>query len=245
MMMHHDAQPLVSWNSNYGVLNQLRMLRKAGAIFTQVLMLTPSPGSKWYEDTYTSGCAFDAVGQQKVEPHMVDGNHVIASHHPRPWLKQLNLLAGYTYFFNPLRLLVAVFFPKSTIPFADAESRPDDEVQQYSRWRKARRWCFRKVRAHMTDAAVQVLGMMALIVTYYRTLGWLWRLFWGPIQRAEQAPGSGIPLRRAHGVSTSHELPGAVMRDTSHLHVPLADLKAQNAVSERCESPTEAEHNHA
>ena len=54
MMMHHDTQPLVTWKNNYGLLNQMRTLRKAGALFTQVLMLTPSPGSKWYEDTYTS-----------------------------------------------------------------------------------------------------------------------------------------------------------------------------------------------
>ncbi len=90
----------------------------------------------------------------------------------------------------------------------------------------------------VTDAAVQVLGMMALIVTYYRTLGWLGRLFWGQIQRAEQTPGSGIPVRRAHGVSARHELPGAAMRDTSHIPVPRVGLTAQNAVSERCGSST-------
>ena len=232
------AQPLVSWNSNYGLLNQLRTLRKAGAIFTQVLMLTPSPGSKWYEDTYTSGCAFDAVGGKRVEPHIVDGNHVIASHHPRPWLKQVNLLAGYTYFFNPLRLLVAVFFPKSTIPFADAESRPADEVQQYSRWRKARRWSFRKVRAHMTDAAVQVLGMMALIRDILPHLGVAMASVLGP----DPTRRTGAWQRNSHascdGVSTSHELPGAVMRDTSHIPVPRTGLQAQNAMSERCGSST-------
>ena len=104
MMMHHDAQPLVTWKSNQGLLNQLGVLRKAGALYTQVLMLTPSPGSKWYEDTYTSGLAIAEVNGAAVEPHLVDGNYVVASKHPRPWLKQLNLLAGYTYFFNPLRL---------------------------------------------------------------------------------------------------------------------------------------------
>ena len=106
MMMHYDAQPLVTWKSNQGLLNQLGRLRKAGALYTQVLMLTPSPGSKWYEDTYTSGLAIAEVNGTAVEPHIVDGNYVVASKHPRPWLKQLNLLAGYTYFFNPLRLVV-------------------------------------------------------------------------------------------------------------------------------------------
>ena len=57
MMMHHDSQPLVTWKNDFGLLNQLRILRKAGALYTQILMLTPSPGSKWYENTYTSGLA--------------------------------------------------------------------------------------------------------------------------------------------------------------------------------------------
>jgi hypothetical protein len=35
---------------------------------------------------------------------MYDGNHVIASTHRRPWRKQLNLLAGYLYFYNPVWL---------------------------------------------------------------------------------------------------------------------------------------------
>jgi len=225
MMMHHDSQPLVSRKGNYGLLNQLRALRKAGALFTQVLMLTPSPGSKWFADTYTSGCAFDAVDGEQLEPHMVDGNYVVASEHPRPWLKQLNMLAGYTYFFNPLRVLIALFFPKSTIPFADAESRPAAEVQQYSPWRKTRRWCFRKFRAHMIDAAMQLLGIMGLIHTYRRTLGWSWRLFRGKIQRAEQAPISRIPMRGADGGPASHALPGTVTSGTSHVHVPVKALE--------------------
>jgi hypothetical protein len=35
---------------------------------------------------------------------MYDGNYVVASSHRRPWRKQLNLLAGYVYFYNPIRL---------------------------------------------------------------------------------------------------------------------------------------------
>ncbi|MGB6043683.1 MAG: radical SAM protein, partial [Pirellulales bacterium] len=182
MMMHHDKQPLVSWKGNYGLLNQMRILRKAGALYTQVLMLTPSPGSKWFADTYTSGCAFDTVDGKELEPHIVDGNYVVASQHPRPWLKQLNLLAGYTYFFNPLRILIAVLFSKSRVPFADAETRTADEVQKYSRWKQARRRYFLKLRAHMTDAAVQVVGIMGLIQTCRRTIPWSWRLFRGKIQ---------------------------------------------------------------
>jgi radical SAM superfamily enzyme YgiQ (UPF0313 family) len=208
MMMHHDTQPLVSWKSNYGLLNQMRTLRKAGALFIQVLMLTPSPGSKWFAETYTSGCAFARVDGKLVEPHRVDGNHVVASEHPRPWVKQLNLLAGYTYFFNPLRLILALIWSKSRIPFADAESRPAEEVRQYSRWKTLRRGTYRKLRAHLTDAGMQLFGMCGLFHTYRRTLGWAWRLYRGNIQRANQAPLSRLPMRSPLGGSASHALPG-------------------------------------
>jgi hypothetical protein len=40
MMVHHDSQPLFSHGSDYGLLNQVRRLRKAGAVTLQVLMMT-------------------------------------------------------------------------------------------------------------------------------------------------------------------------------------------------------------
>ncbi|MFH1920235.1 MAG: radical SAM protein [Planctomycetota bacterium] len=208
MMMHHDSQPLVTWKSNYGLLNQLRILRKAGALYTQVLMLTPSPGSKWYEDTYTSGLAIQKVNGVPIEPHIVDGNYVVASKLPRPWTKQLNLLAGYTYFFNPIRLLIALVRSKSAIPFADAETRPPEEVRRYSRWKKARRWAYLKARARLIDAGVQAFGMYGLFHTYRRTLGWAWHLLRGNIQRYSETPVSRIPMRDPEGGPASHALPG-------------------------------------
>ena len=95
MMMHHDSQPLYSRRGNYGLLNQIRVLRKAGAVSLQVLMLTPSAGTKLYEGTFTGGQVLDRVGGARVRPHMYDGNYVVASAHRRPWRKQLNLVAGY------------------------------------------------------------------------------------------------------------------------------------------------------
>jgi radical SAM superfamily enzyme YgiQ (UPF0313 family) len=221
MMMHHDSQPLVSWKSNYGLLNQLRTLRKAGALFTQVLMLTPSPGSKWFADTYTSGCAMDAVDGKQIEPHIVDGNYVVASKHPRPWIKQLNLLAGYTYFFNPLRLSIALVLSKSRIPFAAAETRPVDEIQQLSRWGKLRRWVYRILRAHLMDAGVQLFGMCGLFHTYRRTMGWAWCLFRGKIQCRKVAPTNRIPMRSADGGSASHALPETPISNGGQVQVPL------------------------
>lgn len=211
MMMHHDTQPLVSWKSNYGLLNQLETLRRAGALYTQVLMLTPSPGSKWYEGTYTSGLAFDKVAGETLAPHIVDGNYVVASQNPRPWVKQLNLLAGYTWFFNPVRMLFAMAFSKSSVPHLAQETRPAGEVAAYSPWKKFKRKIFLKARAHFLDAGVQAFGMCGLFHTYRRTLGWAWKLFTSKIEHASTGPVSKIPMRSPSGDCASHSLPGQPM----------------------------------
>jgi len=87
-------------------------------------MLVPSPGSKLFVGTYTSGMAFESVNEKPIEQRIVDGNYVVASEHPRPWIKQLNLLAAYFYFFNPLRMFVALLRPKSAIPHVADETSP-------------------------------------------------------------------------------------------------------------------------
>jgi radical SAM superfamily enzyme YgiQ (UPF0313 family) len=115
MMMHHDAQPLYSRGSNYGLLNQIELLRRAGAVSMQVLMLTPAVGSKLLEPTYTSGQVFKSVGGKAVRPHMCDGNYVVASSHKRPWQKQLTMLAGYLYFYNPVWLVIALIRDRTPV----------------------------------------------------------------------------------------------------------------------------------
>lgn len=120
MMMHHDAQPLVTFGGRRGLVNQVRILRKAGAVGMQILMLTPAAGSKSYEEAFDSGMAFKSVGGRRVEPYMVDGNYVTASRAGKPWLKQAGMLAAYLYFYNPLRFLVAIVRPKSRLYLADA-----------------------------------------------------------------------------------------------------------------------------
>lgn len=121
MMMHHDEQPLVSRGPKpYGLLNQVRLLRKAGAVSMQVLMLVPATGSKLFSGTYRSGMAYDSVGGRKVEEHMLGGNYVVASHHPKPWRKQVNILLAYAYFYNPLRFLISIVRPNTKLYLADA-----------------------------------------------------------------------------------------------------------------------------
>jgi radical SAM superfamily enzyme YgiQ (UPF0313 family) len=120
MMMHHDTQPLVTRKGHYGLLNQASLLRKAGAISLQVLMMTPATGSKLYESAFTDGMAYESAGGRRVEPYMLDGNYVVASKHAQPWKKQLNILAAYLFFYNPLRFFVALLRPKSNLYLADA-----------------------------------------------------------------------------------------------------------------------------
>jgi len=120
MMMHHDEQPLYSRTGDYGLLNQVRLLRRAGAISLQVLMMTPATGSRFYEGAFRAGRVYSGAGGRPVEPHMLDANYVVASEHPQPWRKQLNIMAAYLYFYNPLRFLKALVLPKSKLYFADA-----------------------------------------------------------------------------------------------------------------------------
>ena len=209
MLMHHDSQPLYTRKSGEGLLNQVGLLRKAGAVYVQIMMLTPSPGSKSYDEAYSSGLAFESVNEVAVEPRIVDGNHVVASRHPRPWVKQLNLLAAYLYFYNPLRLLAALVRPKTKIPLADAETWPPGTGKPNGAgWKSFRRRARRKLRAHFADAAVQLFGMWGLAHTVPRTLGWCWHLLRGNIKRHTKAPASRIPMRSVDGGPASHAIPG-------------------------------------
>ncbi|MCH8879999.1 MAG: radical SAM protein [Planctomycetes bacterium] len=120
MMMHHDSQPLYTRHSPYGLLNQVSLLRKAGACSMQILMMSPATGTKLYEECFTSGLAFESVGGRRVEPHMLDANYVVASKHEKPWIKQFNMMAAYLFFYNPLRVLIALVRPNSRLYLADA-----------------------------------------------------------------------------------------------------------------------------
>ncbi|HKQ47103.1 MAG TPA: radical SAM protein [Phycisphaerae bacterium] len=120
MMIHHDSQPLYTRGSPYGLINQARLLRGAGAISLQVSMMTPSNGSKGYGEMFAAGLVFESVAGKEIEQHLLDGNHVVASGHEKPWRKQLNILAAYLYFYNPVRFLIALVRPRSRLYFAEA-----------------------------------------------------------------------------------------------------------------------------
>jgi len=123
MLMHHDDQPLLTRKSDYGLLNQVRLLRRRGALDLQVLMTVPMPGARDYNGLYRSGRAYESVGGRPIPPYVLGGNFVVASRHRAPWRKQLNIVAAYLYFYNPLRLLWALVRPKNTMRIWDAASQ--------------------------------------------------------------------------------------------------------------------------
>lgn len=149
MMMHHDSQPLVSRGGAYGLLNQVRLLRRAGSVSLQVLMITPATGSKLYEEAFTTGLAYERVGDRPVASHMMDGNYVVASHHPQPWRKQFNILAAYLYFYNPLRFVVALFRPRSKLYLADAGMQVIGMWGLGQTFRRTIGWAFRLFRGRI------------------------------------------------------------------------------------------------
>ena len=66
----------------------------------------------------------------------------------------------------PVASVTCAIRPKSMIPFADAETRPVDEDQQCSHWKKACRWGFREVSGPCLSTACSCrLGDEFLVYT--------------------------------------------------------------------------------
>jgi radical SAM superfamily enzyme YgiQ (UPF0313 family) len=108
MMMHHDGQPLASRGNLYGLINQARFLRRSGSVSLQVTMLTPSVGSKSYEEPFQKGMVIGQAGAKRLEDYQFDGNHCVATADPHPWRKQLNIYLAYASFYNPLNFVRAL-----------------------------------------------------------------------------------------------------------------------------------------
>jgi radical SAM superfamily enzyme YgiQ (UPF0313 family) len=109
MMIHSDAQPLRSApGSLSGLLNQARYVFERGAVSYQCTYLGPAIGTRNLEPALTSGSVYWQVGGKPVPNAFQDGNHVVASHHARPWQQQLNLLYAYSSFYNPINTFRAL-----------------------------------------------------------------------------------------------------------------------------------------
>jgi len=110
MMIHNDDQPLRSKNGSLaGVVNQARYVFDHGAVSYQCTYLGPAVGTRDFEEAAKARKLYKAVGGDPVPQAFQDGNHVVASKHPRPWEKEINLLRAYITFYNPVNLLRCLF----------------------------------------------------------------------------------------------------------------------------------------
>jgi hypothetical protein len=150
MMMHHDGQPLYSREGMYGLLNQVNFLRKAGAQSMQVTVLTPAVGTRSYESNFSDGLVFDTVGGKPVLQYQFDGNHAVASNSAKPWRAQLNVLAAYTYFYNPINFLRSVLRPANTMSLAGAQDQLIGMLGLAKTAWESSRWAFRLWRGPIT-----------------------------------------------------------------------------------------------
>jgi radical SAM superfamily enzyme YgiQ (UPF0313 family) len=109
MLIHSDNQPLRSKQGELsGLLNQVRYLFQQGAVSCQCTYLGPAVGTRDFEPAADARTIFRAVDGELVPQAFYGGNHVIASRHPRPWERQVNLLRAYAHFYNPINTVRAL-----------------------------------------------------------------------------------------------------------------------------------------
>ena len=110
MMIHNDEQPLRSPRDTLaGVVNQARYVFEHGAVSYQCTYLGPAVGTRDFENAAKARMLYKSVGGDPVPQAFQDGNHVVASKHPRPWEKETNLLRAYWTFYNPINALRCLF----------------------------------------------------------------------------------------------------------------------------------------
>lgn len=113
MMIHSDDQPLRSRRGELnGLLNQARALYRAGAVSYQCTYLAPAVGTRDFEVAASAKSIYRRVGGRPVPQAYQDGNHVVASRHPRPWSRQMNVVRAYASFYNPLNMLRVLVRPR-------------------------------------------------------------------------------------------------------------------------------------
>jgi radical SAM superfamily enzyme YgiQ (UPF0313 family) len=109
MMINSDAQALRSARGDLsGLLNQARHVFKQGAVSYQCTYLGPAVGTRDFEPAARAGAIFRRVGGKAIPQAFQDGNHVVASKHPRPWQQQISMLRAYAAFYNPWNTLRAL-----------------------------------------------------------------------------------------------------------------------------------------
>jgi radical SAM superfamily enzyme YgiQ (UPF0313 family) len=108
MMVHHDDQPRSSPGDLRGVKDQARFVFDMGAVSYQCTYLGLPVGSRLFEEAVSRGNHIHKVAGQLVPEAYWDGNHVITTRRDDVWKRQVNLLAAYAGFYNPINLLKAL-----------------------------------------------------------------------------------------------------------------------------------------
>jgi radical SAM superfamily enzyme YgiQ (UPF0313 family) len=108
MMMFHSGQPYHSPGALYGLANQVRFLREAGAVSVQCTVHSPAVGTREQEATIATGTVMASVGRYVIPESKFDGNHVILFAGEAAWKRQVKLLGGYAAFYNPANFLRAL-----------------------------------------------------------------------------------------------------------------------------------------
>jgi hypothetical protein len=89
---------------------------------------------------------------------MHDGNYVIASSLKRPWRKQINLLLGYLYFYNPVWLVALLLRKPNKVSHKSAAMQIIGMMGLAQTIRRTSGWVFRLmwgriVRLHQAPAS--------------------------------------------------------------------------------------------
>jgi radical SAM superfamily enzyme YgiQ (UPF0313 family) len=108
MMMFHEGQPYHTPGALYGLYNQIKFLREAGAVSVQCTVHSPAVGTREQETTFSKGGVLHSVGGYVIPESKYDGNHVIISAGEPAWKRQIKLIGGYSAFYNPANLVRAL-----------------------------------------------------------------------------------------------------------------------------------------
>ncbi|HIH38088.1 radical SAM protein [Candidatus Woesearchaeota archaeon] len=120
MMIHYDEQPWTRNDGKYGLKETVEYLRdECKATSIQITYITPSIGSRAYDQHYLHGEVLKKVGKMEVEDYLFDGNHVVATKHSSPYSKQQELLKGYRLFYSPKELIKRLFWKKDGVKRMD------------------------------------------------------------------------------------------------------------------------------
>jgi radical SAM superfamily enzyme YgiQ (UPF0313 family) len=108
MMMFHDGQPYYSRDSLYGLYNQMKFLREAGAVSVQCTAHSPAVGTREQEASFATGRVLARIGGYSIPESKYDGNNIIVDGSEAVWKRQVKLIAGYAAFYNPVNFVRAL-----------------------------------------------------------------------------------------------------------------------------------------